>query len=170
MRILFHDYAGHAFAVQLSRRLAQRGHEVRHVYCTSTHTPQGDLKKRPNDADGFSVWPIDLGRMIPKTGYVRRFRMEIAYSHRLVEACRAFGPDVVLSANTPSIPQWKLARECSKQGIRHIFWVQDIYGLAAYKLLTRKLPVIGHAIGHYFLWLDRKSAQERRARFDYGRL
>ena len=37
--------------------------------------------------------------------------------------------------------------------------MQDIYGLAAYKLLTRKLPVIGHAIGHYFLWLDRKTAR-----------
>lgn len=117
------------------------------------------MSKRPNDADGFSVWPIDLGGMIPKTGYLQRFRMESAYGKLLVEACRDFEPDVVLSANTPSIPQWQLARECSQQSIRHIFWVQDIYGLAAYKLLTRKLPVIGHAIGHYFLWLDRKTAR-----------
>ncbi len=85
--------------------------------------------------------------------------MESAYGGLLVEACREFRPDVVLSANTPSIPQWQLARECSKQGIRHIFWVQDIYGLAAYKLLTRKVPVIGPAIGSYFLWLDRKTAR-----------
>ena len=26
-------------------------------------------------------------------------------------------------------------------------WVQDIYGLAAYRLLSRKLPGVGHAAG-----------------------
>jgi colanic acid biosynthesis glycosyl transferase WcaI len=158
LRILVHDYAGHAFAVELSRRLAARGHEVLHAHCDSTHCPRGVLQKLPGDAAGFSVHSIDLGGMIPKQGYVKRFRMESAYGDRLVEVCRSFRPDVVLSANTPSIPQRRLAGECRKHGIRHVFWVQDIYGLAAYKLLKRKLPVIGHAAGRYFIRLDRESA------------
>ena len=37
MKIIVHDYAGHPFQVQLSRRLASRGHEVLHLYCASTH-------------------------------------------------------------------------------------------------------------------------------------
>ena len=38
MRILVHDYAGHPFQVQLSRALAQRGHDVLHAYCASLQT------------------------------------------------------------------------------------------------------------------------------------
>ena len=45
MRILVHDYAGHPFQVQLSRELARRGHDVLHLYCSSTHTPRGDLAR-----------------------------------------------------------------------------------------------------------------------------
>ncbi|HEX6961979.1 MAG TPA: glycosyltransferase, partial [Lacipirellula sp.] len=159
MRILIHDYAGHPFQVQLSRKLAARGHQVLHAYCGSTHTPRGSLTKRPGDPQTFNVRPLDLGGMIPKTGYWRRFRMEHAYGKLLIEACRDFQPDAVLSGNTPSVPQRRLASYCRRRGIRHVFWVQDIYGIAAYDLLSRKLPLIGHAAGWYFMHLDRTSAR-----------
>ena len=32
MRIVLHDYPGHAFPVQLSRALAARGHQVLHIW------------------------------------------------------------------------------------------------------------------------------------------
>ncbi len=159
MRILIHDYAGHAFAVELSRSLAKRGHKVLHAYCSSTHSPRGVLVPRPDDADSLQVQALDLGEMIPKSGYLRRLRMESAYGRLVVDCCRDFQPEVVLSGNTPSIPQYQLAKFCKAEGVRHVFWVQDIYGLAAYKLLSRKLPLIGHAIGKYFISLDRRSAQ-----------
>jgi colanic acid biosynthesis glycosyl transferase WcaI len=159
MRILVHDYAGHPFQVQLSRCLAGRSHEVLHAYCGSTHTPRGSLQKRPSDSERFNVRALDLGGVIPKTGYWRRFRMEAEYGNLLVEACRDFKPEVVLSANTPSLPQKRLARHCRQHGIRHVFWVQDIYGIAAYNLLKRKLPIIGSAVGRYFISLDRASAR-----------
>jgi glycosyltransferase involved in cell wall biosynthesis len=44
-----------------------------------------------------------------------------------------------------------------------VFWVQDIYGLAAYRLLGRKLPGIGQLVGKYFLALDRSSARRSEA-------
>jgi glycosyltransferase involved in cell wall biosynthesis len=159
MRILLHDYAGHAFTVELSRRLAARGHEVLHAYCSSAHSPRGVLQKLPGDAEGFDVRPIDLGEMIPKQSYWQRFRMESAYARLLANACREYRPDVVLSANTPSIPQRRLAGLCRSLDIRHVFWVQDIYGLATYKLLKRRLPLIGHIAGQYFIKLDRESAR-----------
>jgi glycosyltransferase involved in cell wall biosynthesis len=40
-----------------------------------------------------------------------------------------------------------------------VSWIQDIYGLAAYRLLSQRLPGIGHAVGRYFLWLDKRSAR-----------
>jgi len=159
MRILVHDYAGHAFAVQLSRRLATRGHDVLHVYCGSTHTPRGCLQIRSGDSERFNVQALNLGGVIPKSGYWRRFRMESAYGGLVVNACRDFQPEVVLSANTPSLPQKRLAQHCRQNNIRHVFWVQDIYGVAAYKLLKKKLPILGHVVGQYFMSLDRASAR-----------
>ncbi len=159
MRILVHDYVGHPFQPQLSRELASSGHEVLHVYCGSFSTPRGTMVKQPEDAAGFDVEAIDLGEEIPKNGFVRRFQMEIEYGRRLVEVIKRFQPEVVLSGNTPSMPQWRVVRHCNQHGIRHVFWVQDIYGIAAYRLLKRRIPVVGHIVGQYFMWLDRKSAR-----------
>jgi len=159
VRILIHDYVGHPFQVQLSRQLAKRGHEVRHAYCGSIHTPQGSFARRADDPESFGVDCIDLGARIPKTGYLRRFRMEAEYGRKLVALCSRFQPEVVLSGNTPSIPQHRLTRYCKQQGIRHIFWVQDIYGIAVYNLLKRRIPGVGHLVGKYFMSLDRTSAR-----------
>ncbi len=159
MRILVHDYCGHPFQVQLSRALAARGHEVLHLYNGSFQTPRGALTKRSNDPATFNVGPIELGEMVPKTGFRRRLQLEIKYGHLLTDARAEFRPEVVLSANTPSLPQRRLVRDCRRHGVRHVFWVQDIYGIAAYSLLKRRIPVLGHAVGKYFMGLDRASAR-----------
>jgi glycosyltransferase involved in cell wall biosynthesis len=89
--------------------------------------------------------------------------LESQYSRALIAECEQFRPDAVLSANTPSVPEYRLAKWCDRQSIRRVFWVQDIYGLAAYRLLRRKLPGIGHLVGRYFLALDRSSARRSEA-------
>ncbi len=158
MRILLHDYVGYPYAVQLSRHLAARGHEVLLAYCSSTQNPRGIVERLPEDAPTLAFEAIDLGEMIPKHGLIKRLRMEIAYGKRLVDVCERFQPEVVISGNTPSIPQHRLVRRCRRRKIRHIFWVQDIYGMAALKILQRKMPILGHLIGNFFLMLDRRSA------------
>ncbi len=159
MRIIVHDYAGHPFQVQLSRELVARGHEVLHLYCGSTHTPRGELVKRADDPAGFHCRGIDLAERIPKTSFVRRFKLESQYGKALVRECESFGADVILSANTPSIPQARLAKWCKQHGVRFVSWVQDIYGLAAYRLLGQKLPAAGHLVGQYFIALDKSAAR-----------
>jgi colanic acid biosynthesis glycosyl transferase WcaI len=159
MRIIVHDYAGHPFQVQLSRHLAARGHDVLHLYCGSTHTPQADLVRRNDDPASFAVRGISLSQRIPKTNFYRRYVLESDYARRLVAECERFGPEVVISANTPSLAQHRLAGWCTGRAVRLVSWVQDIYGLAAYRLLGRKLPVIGHLVGKYFIALDKSSAR-----------
>lgn len=97
--------------------------------------------------------------MIPKDGYWKRFRMESRYGELLLRECREFRPEVVLSGNTPSIPQRALALHCRRSGIRHVFWVQDVYGVAARKLLAKRIPVLGALAGEYFIRLDKQSAR-----------
>jgi glycosyltransferase involved in cell wall biosynthesis len=159
MRIVVHDYVGHPFQVQLSRELARRGHDVLHLYCGSFVTPRGELVRRLDDPPGFNSQSIALTQTIPKMNFARRLRLEAEYGPKLIAACKQFKPDVVLSANTPSIPQVRLARWCTSQRIRVVSWIQDVYGLAAYRLLSRKLPGLGHLVGRYFLRLDKTSAR-----------
>lgn len=159
MKILVHDYVGHPFQVQLSRDLARRGHDVLHLFCGSFVTPRGELERRRNDPPGFQVRGISLSAVVPKTSFLRRFRLESEYARALVAECEQYRPEVVLSANTPSIVQYRLAGWCRRRGARLVSWIQDIYGVAAYRLLSRKLPVIGHAVGRYFISLDKASAR-----------
>jgi hypothetical protein len=50
MKIVVHDYAGHAFPISLSRELAARGHDVVHAFASSLQTPRGSLARQPGDA------------------------------------------------------------------------------------------------------------------------
>jgi glycosyltransferase involved in cell wall biosynthesis len=85
--------------------------------------------------------------------------LESEYSRKLVAECEKFKPEVVLSANTPSIPAMRLAAYCARHKVRLVSWIQDIYGLAAHRLLKGKLPVLGDMIGRYFIWLDKRCAR-----------
>ena len=163
MRIIVHDYAGHPFEVQLSRELAARGHHVMHLYCESTLTPRGALSRSASDPRTFDISGVGLSETIPKTSFFRRFKLESQYAHKLIAVCEQFQPEVILSANTPSIPQYRLAKWCKARKVRLVSWVQDIYGLAAYRLLSKKLPLVGHAVGQYFIHLDKWSARNSAA-------
>lgn len=155
MRILVHDYAGHPFQVELSRSLASRGHTVLHSYSTAINTPRGSLARVKDDPTTFEIAPISLRHKPAKSMFASRFRHELAYGRRLAEVVKQYRPDLVLTANTPSLPLSQLARHCARGSIRLVNWIQDLYGLAAYRILKRKIPVIGHAVGRYFMRLDR---------------
>ena len=157
MRFLIHDYAGHPFQVQLSRFLSKCGYEVVHSYCASTHTPQGDLVKRESDGDNFDVRPIRLHKSIAKYNFVERYRLEQTYGRQLEQLCEEVRPDAVISGNTPTVAQYRLAKWGKHTGTRIVTWIQDMYGVAAYRLLSKRMPGLGHAVGKYFIHLDRKS-------------
>jgi glycosyltransferase involved in cell wall biosynthesis len=157
MRILVHDYPGHAFPVQLSRGLAERGHDVCHLYSASIEAPRGKLQRLPRDPKTFSIEVIRLQESIQKYNFVQRFRCEREYARRLVANTRRLRPDVVLSGQTPSVAQHALSQACRRDGIRLVTWVQDLYGVAAHRILRRKVPGIGSLVGHYFIGLDRRS-------------
>lgn len=159
MRILFHDYAGHAFPLQLSRSLAARGHEVRHLYCGSTLTPQGELERRPDDPESWDIRVIDLGEEIPKTKFLKRYGMERRYAGLLAEQYGAWRPEVVISGQTPSIAQLPLAKLCRRDNVRLVSWIQDIYGIAAQKMLRKRLPVVGQLAAAHFIRIDKRCAR-----------
>ncbi len=155
MRILNHDYTGHPFQVQLSRSLAGRDHEVLHAYSASFQTPHGALKKRDTDPDNFHVLGIRLDQPFQKWSFLKRRKQEIEYGQLAAREIERWKPDIVLSGNTPTEAQKVIQRVCQTGNTRFVFWVQDLYSVAVQRILRKKLPGIGHAIGYVYMRMER---------------
>ena len=156
MKILVHDYAGHAFPPSLSRALAARGHQVVHAFASSLQTPRGELQRNSGDAPTLEFEEIPMDPDYPRFKYSfrRRRGMEIRYGQAAADFVRKWKPDAVLSGNTPTETQEPITRATVEVGGRFYYWVQDFYSLAVDKLLRKKIPVAGGLIGAWYRLLD----------------
>ena len=156
MRILLHDYSGHAFLVQLARQLARDGHQVLHVHFPGFQTPKGVLTRQPDDPPGFETRGLSLPGEFAKYSYVKRLGQELAYGRLLARTILDWKPEIVFSANSTLDPQHHAWRAARRLGVPFVFWVQDINSVAISRILGRKLPLIGHLVGARYVALERK--------------
>jgi glycosyltransferase involved in cell wall biosynthesis len=155
-RILVHDYSGHAFQPQLSRRLASRGHEVQHVYSQSVLIPQGAIAKAVGDPASLSFSGISLQGVIDKQAFVQRYFQERAYGRLLDAKIRKFRPDIVLSSSTPLDAQAAALRATHAVGGRFVFWLQDLQGIAIKALLGARFNGAGRMVGRYYTGMEKR--------------
>jgi colanic acid biosynthesis glycosyl transferase WcaI len=155
LRIAVHDYVGHPFQVQLSRELARRGHDVKHLHFASFPTGKGALERKPDDPEGFQVEGLDLGVGFDKYSLLRRPLHDRNYAKTVVQALQTFGPDIVISGNTPLISQRIIQSECIRSRARFVFWQQDVLSVGMKSVMKRKLPLVGGRIGDRFIALER---------------
>lgn len=157
MKIVVHDYGGYPFPIQLSRALAGRGHEVAHIYCRSLWTtPRAALEPRNDDPPSLSIHPIKLQEDVSKYSLVKRWRQERTYGRLVRDKVARIAPDVVLSGNTPLDAQKALQSHCAQAGVRFVFWLQDVLGIAAHRILRNKLPGVGHIVGLHYIRMERR--------------
>ena len=155
MRILSNDFGGYPYPMQLARALAARGHTVCHTYCASLQTtPQGTMQRRPDDPAGLEVHPVRLDAPLEKYAFVTRWRQEREYGRKVTAVAADFRPDVVLSANTPLDAQGLLQSTARDQKAAFVFWLQDVIGIAAERILRQKLPVVGSWIGKHYVRME----------------
>jgi glycosyltransferase involved in cell wall biosynthesis len=147
MRIVVHDFAGHPFQVQLSRALAARGHEVAHLFSSTFVTPKGALELRPGDPPTFRVEGIAVPGGIHRTNYVKRRQGEIEHGRLAVQKLEQIRPDLVICGNTGLDAVAQMQDWCASADCRFFFWVQDLIGRAAQRILREKMPVVGGFIG-----------------------
>lgn len=160
MRILVHDFAGHPFAVQLSRELARRGHAVLHLYSSVNKTPKGALARRAGDPPGLEIRPLAAGRDYRRNSFVQRWRDERAHGALLAAAIRNWRPEVAIIGNTPLDVLAPAHPALKDVGARFVFWVQDLLGIASHKILRARLPVAGEIIGRYHIAMERRFARD----------
>ncbi|MCZ8121860.1 MAG: glycosyltransferase family 4 protein [Tagaea sp.] len=156
MRILVHDYPGHAFPVQLSRALAHRGHAVRHLCFKEFQAPKGPIERRMDDPAGFELGFLDLGEAFAKHSFAKRWVQE----RRLGALARAdiarWRPDIVLAGNAPLDVQAGSLAGARDVGAGFVYWLQDLVGVAIRKILSKRMPVLGDAIGLYYEAMERR--------------
>jgi colanic acid biosynthesis glycosyl transferase WcaI len=154
MKIALHDYCGHASPIDLSRELARRGHEVCHFYFAEDMGPKGVTQRVAGDPYNYSIEPISIGRPYTKQNLIKRRQADILYGNVASQRIASFAPDVTISGNTPLEAQAAIVTSVCRVGSAFVFWMQDFYSLAAARILSRKIPVLGHIIGAYYTQLE----------------
>jgi colanic acid biosynthesis glycosyl transferase WcaI len=163
MRILIHDFAGHAFQVQLSREFAKRGHEVTHVYPDGLPGPKGPLQRLPDDPPEFDCCAVPLSKSFRKYSALKRLQSQRRYARDLRKLIVHKKPDVVLSGNTPIDVQAELLLYCRTRRIAFVHWVQDIYCHAAEFFFRNKFPVLAKPLGFLLRQVERQVAHRSEA-------
>jgi len=158
MRLLIHDYAGHPFQAQLSREMARREHSVTHAYAGNLLTPRGALQCKTGDAPSlsFAEVPMSPDYRANKYSFLKRRGYEVAYGRELVRLVQQLRPDVIISGNTPTEPQWAMIQAAQTLRVPVFSWVQDFYSVAVDKLARKKIPVLGALAGAWYRHLDAK--------------
>jgi colanic acid biosynthesis glycosyl transferase WcaI len=150
MRLLIADYSGHPFQVELSRALAARGHEVLHLYSASSETPKGELERRPDDPPGFETAGVTLGEPVEKRNFFKRRRQEIRIGEQFAEVIHRYRPELAILGNLPIDTLARAVPALDRVGSKFVFWVQDLLGEAAIRVLSAKLGAPGALIGRHY--------------------
>lgn len=160
MRVLLHDRTGVPFTVQLGRELAERGYDVLYSYGAFFQSPKGDLARRETDSPHLQIVGMELSEPFQKYSFIRRRFQEIEYARDLVEQIKAYGPDVVILAGSHPDALGVVYKEIAGMGVQVVFWVQDLYGIAIERFLGKKLPFLGHLVGKYYVWKERRLIEQ----------
>ena len=157
MRVVVHDYPGHMFPLSLSRALAHRGHQVLHLYSASFVSPHGELVRRDDDSPNFDIKGIELaGGVFDKTNLLKRRQADIEHGELAKREIQAFKPDWVLTCSSPLDAVKAIQQTVHSQGGKHLFWLQDLIGIAADKIMRHKIPVVGGVIGKMFVGYEQR--------------
>ena len=130
MNILLCDFVGHAFPLELSGALVERGHRVTHTHLSGFVVGKGPFDDTERPA-GVEVLPIDLGAEFPKYRPAARAGHELRFAARLTRWMARERPDVIIMSTTPPLAQYALTRSARLLGIRSVIWLQDILAKAS---------------------------------------
>jgi len=143
MRVLVHDFSGHPFQIDLSRRLASRGHVISHVHCASYTSGKGRLESD----ERLQVTAIQSRQTFDRYSPLRRLFQELSYGIRFLAVARQFKPDVIISCNDPLGAKLVFGLWSQWNKIPWVFWLQDLYSVAMSRELQSRQAPFGRSMG-----------------------
>ncbi len=140
MHVTLHDFSGHPFQAELSRKLTESGHRVEHVSSSQYVSGKGHLERQPGDSPGLKFTAIGLDISFKKYSPLSRARFERKYGRDWIKRLTANPPDIVIACNLPLISMHMFARYARKAKLPYVMWHQDIYSSGLSDELQRKFP------------------------------
>ena len=156
MNIAVNDYGGFPFPFDLSRELVRRGHRVRHLYTMSSGGPNS--VPQSSASKGLEIQNLEID-VVNKDNFLKRWYQELNYGRKLVADLAQRPPQIIISANTPLVAQYKIMNWSRKQKIPFIFWLQDLLSIAAKYILYKRFGLYTWPIYKYFEYLERYSLE-----------
>ncbi len=156
MKIIVYDNAGHPFQVQLSRALANKGHQVLHLFSKSFQSAKGSLEKKGDDPATLEIKGLSLSKPFNKYSFFERWIQEREFGRLVSTEIESFQPDVLISSNVPIDTQKYVVNACKKCNTQFVFWLQDFYGIAIKKILTARFHFLGSLIGSYYVYCEKQ--------------
>jgi colanic acid biosynthesis glycosyl transferase WcaI len=163
LRVVVHDYSGHPGQAQLSRGLAQRGHQVIHQHSPSYTSGKGSLSRATTDADTLEFEAVQGSGQFDRYAPGRRLLQEVSYGRRASKAILRHHPDVVLLSNVPLLAHALIAAALTARRVPMVFWHQDVYSSAIGAVAVTKLgkwfgQPIATVAKYVEGWIARRSA------------
>ena len=140
MKVIVHDFSGHPFQAELSRKLADTGLEVDHVSAEQYVSGKGHLEVQPGDSPTLSFTGISLDLPFQKYSPLARLRFERAYAREWISRLKAAPADVIVACNLPLVSMFLFARHAKRRKLPYVMWHQDIYSSGMADELERKFP------------------------------
>jgi colanic acid biosynthesis glycosyl transferase WcaI len=156
MKVLVHDYGGHAFTGQLASQLAELGHEVLYVWFAGFPGPKGRWAGANAEDGRLSTQAIGIASPFDKDNLLRRGLQQLDYARRLGRFVGRERPDSIISANAPIEVQQSLLRTSRRIGASFVYWQQDIHSEAISNVLGQRNAALGWVAGAYYRVIERR--------------
>lgn len=155
MKVILHDFSGHPFQAELSRKLAGSGHQVEHLSSGQYVSGKGHLEHQPGDSATLTFADISVGLPFKKYSPLARARFERRYALAWIQRLKADPPDVVIACNIPLISMFYFARYARRTSLPYVMWHQDVYSAGLTDELRRKFPsLVAHIGGGTFTQME----------------
>lgn len=161
MRLHVHDFSGHPFQVQLSRKLAELGNEVEHSYCDQYVCGKGAMLVQPDDPPELSIVPVSGPITFKKYNPVARAIFEFAYAVVLWRRISRSRADAVVLCNAPLLTTYLVKTLLCATRTPWIFWHQDIYSSAMRDEVHQRFPLpLARMLGTAFARMERACVRD----------
>ncbi len=105
---------------------------------------------------GLAIEGLHITRTFAKHSLLTRRQADLEYGRVVAERMTRFSPDVVISANMPLDAQNLLQKAARAHNARFVFWLQDVYSVAARFVLQKKARLLASLGGAYFERLEKR--------------
>ncbi len=163
LKVLFHDYGGHAHTVRLARAMSAIGYAVSYVSFAGFSTPKGKVRAEGNDPTLFKATELNIAQPFDKDDLIKRMRQQNEYAKVLERFAASEAPDIVISSNSPLEVQEILLRFCRRTKAGFVFWCQDIHSEAISRILGKKNWLLGKGAGLFYRDKERRLLKQSNA-------